>query len=63
MLIPLVFYPLMYDFLYQGGGAPSTFTPWLNITRENYYFYNQFLLAFGLLMVRTPHSTPQTDFN
>jgi hypothetical protein len=50
MLIPVVFYTVMYVMLTIGEGAPSTFTPWLNITKEHYYFYNQFLLAPSLLM-------------
>src|SRR5690349_23530860 len=38
-------YTLMYIFLTMADAAPSTFTPWLNIEKENYYYYNQFLLA------------------
>jgi len=50
MLIPLVLYTLMYFFLTIAKGAPSTFTPWLNISKENYYFYNRFLLAPSLII-------------
>ena len=50
MGIPLVLYTLMYVLLNLGGGAPSTFAPWLNIPKESYYFYNQFLLAPSLLL-------------
>jgi hypothetical protein len=50
MLIPLVLYTLMYIMLYLGNGAPSTFTPWLNIPTEHYYFYNQFLVAPSMLL-------------
>lgn len=50
MAIPLVLYTLMYVLLNLGGGAPSTFTPWLNIPKARYYFYNQFLLAPSLLL-------------
>ncbi|MCK7462124.1 MAG: YIP1 family protein [Sphingobacterium sp.] len=50
MSIPLVLYTLMYVLLNLGGGAPSTFTPWLNIPKERYYFYNQFLLAPSLVL-------------
>jgi hypothetical protein len=50
MLIPCTLYTLMYVMLYLGHGAPSTFTPWLNISKENYYFYNQFLLIPSMIM-------------
>lgn len=50
MLIPLTLYTLMYVFLAIGKGAPSTFTPWLNISREHYYFYNQFLVAPSMVL-------------
>jgi hypothetical protein len=50
MSIPLVLYTLMYVLLNLGGGAPSTFTPWLNIPKERYYFFNQFLLAPSLVL-------------
>ncbi len=42
---PASLYTLVYVFLSVGGGAPSSFTPWLAIPAEVYYFYNQFLLA------------------
>jgi hypothetical protein len=50
MLIPLVLYTLMYVMLYLGNGAPSTFTPWLNIPKESYYFWNQFLVAPSMML-------------
>ena len=50
MLIPLVLYTLMYIMLYLGNGAPSTFTSWLNIPKESYNFWNQFLAAPGMLL-------------
>mmetsp|Transcript_19117 Transcript_19117/g.34621 ORF Transcript_19117/g.34621 Transcript_19117/m.34621 type:complete len:215 (+) Transcript_19117:55-699(+) len=45
MLITIFQYTLVYVFLTIGGGAPSTFTPWLAIPAEVYYMYNQFFLA------------------
>jgi hypothetical protein len=38
-------YTLVYVFLSAGGGAPSSFTPWLAIPAEVYYYYNQFFLV------------------
>lgn len=38
-------YTLVYVFLSIGDGAPSSFTPWLAISSEDYFFYNRFLLA------------------
>jgi hypothetical protein len=38
-------YTLIYAFLWHGGGAPSSFTPWLAIPKDVYYAYNRFLLA------------------
>ena len=38
-------YTLVYIFLWEGGGAPSSFTPWLAVPKDTYYFYNQFWLA------------------
>lgn len=29
----------------MGGGAPSSFTPWLAVPKDVYYFYNRFWLA------------------
>lgn len=43
-------YTLMYVFLTIAEAAPSTFTPWLNISKENYYYYNQFLLVPSLFL-------------
>jgi hypothetical protein len=50
ILIPIVAYTLMYVFLTIGQGAPSVFTPWLNIPEEIYYSINRFLLAPGMIM-------------
>jgi hypothetical protein len=50
MLIPVTGYTLMYIFLTIGDGAPSVFTPWLNIPKENYYAINRFLLAPSMIM-------------
>lgn len=38
-------YTLVYIFLWNRGGAPSSFTPWLAVPKDVYYFYNQFWLA------------------
>ncbi len=43
--ITAVLYTLVYIFLTAGDGAPSSFTPWLAISSEDYYFFNQFMLA------------------
>ena len=43
--ISVVLYNFVYIFLFRGGGAPSSFTPWLAIPLSDYYFYDQFLLA------------------
>jgi len=48
--IPIVFYTLMYVFLTIANGAPSVLTPWLNISKENYYAVNRFLLAPSMLI-------------
>jgi hypothetical protein len=48
--IPAVLYIFVYIFLNAGGGAPSVFTPWLNISKEHYYYYNQFLTAPSFYM-------------
>ncbi len=50
MLIPIAAYTLMYVFLTIGNGAPSVFTPWLNIPKEEYYSINRFLLAPSMVM-------------
>ena len=50
MLIPIIAYTLMYVFLVIGNGAPSVFTPWLNISKEDYYWWNRFLLAPSMLL-------------
>ncbi|MFM8913965.1 MAG: YIP1 family protein [Flammeovirgaceae bacterium] len=48
--IPIVAYTLMYVFLTIADGAPSVFTPWLNISRDEYYSINRFLLAPSMLL-------------
>lgn len=50
ILIPIVAYTLMYIFLTIGHGAPSVFTPWLNIPKEDYYAWNRFLLAPSMIL-------------
>lgn len=50
ILIPIVAYTLMYVFLTIGHGAPSVFTPWLNIPKEDYYSINRFLLAPSMIL-------------
>ncbi len=50
ILIPIVAYTLMYVFLTAGHGAPSVFTPWLNIPKDEYYAINRFLLAPSMFM-------------
>lgn len=50
ILIPILGYTLMYIFLTIGKGAPSVFTPWLNISKEHYYSINRFLLAPSMLL-------------
>ena len=48
--IPITGYTFMYIMLTFGHGAPSVFTPWLNIPRESYYAINRFLLAPSMLL-------------
>jgi hypothetical protein len=48
--IPIFCYSLLYIFLTIANGAPSTLTPWLNISRENYYSINRFLLAPSMII-------------
>jgi hypothetical protein len=50
ILIPIAAYTLMYVFLTIANGAPSVFTPWLNIPKEKYYSINRFLLAPSMLI-------------
>lgn len=50
IFVQIVGYTIMYIMLNAGGGAPSVFTPWLNIPKESYYYVNQFLLAPSLIM-------------
>ena len=49
MLISVVLYSLVYIFLTLGGGAPSSFAPWLAVPKEVYYYYNRFWLAPSML--------------
>ncbi|HPG09652.1 MAG TPA: Yip1 family protein [Saprospiraceae bacterium] len=48
--LPIFGYLLVYIFLTSAHGAPSVFTPWLNIPKDNYYAVNRFLLAPSILM-------------
>jgi Yip1 domain len=48
--IPVVCYTFMYIFLTMAKGAPSTLTPWLNISKEDYYAVNRFLLAPAMII-------------
>ena len=48
--IPIVGYTLMYIFLTMANGAPSTLTPWLNISKDEYYSVNRFLLAPSMII-------------
>jgi hypothetical protein len=48
--IPIVCYTLMYFFLTMANGAPSTLTPWLNISKDDYYSINRFLLAPSMII-------------
>lgn len=50
ILIPIIAYTLMYIFLTIAHGAPSTFTPWLNIPKEEYYSVNRYLLAPSMII-------------
>jgi len=43
--INAILYTLVYIFLTIGGGAPSSFDPWLAVPKDVYYYYNQFWLA------------------
>ncbi|MGC4119558.1 MAG: YIP1 family protein [Myxococcales bacterium] len=48
--VPAALYTLMYVMLTLGHGAPSSFAPWLNIAREDYYAANRFLAAPSMFM-------------
>jgi len=50
ILIPIIAYTLMYILLTIGHGAPSVFTPWINIPKEDYYPINRFLLAPSMIL-------------
>src|SRR5512147_579851 len=45
LAINALLYTLVYVFLTHGGGSPSSFAPWLAISREEYYQYDRFILA------------------
>jgi hypothetical protein len=45
MVITATVYTLVYIFLTMGGGAPSSFDPWLAVAKDVYYSYNRFRLA------------------
>jgi hypothetical protein len=44
LAISAILYLFVYIFLSTGGGAPSSFTPFLAIPLDRYYFYNQFFV-------------------
>jgi hypothetical protein len=48
--IPIFAYTLMYVFLTISKGAPSVLNPWLNISKEEYYAINRFLLAPSMIL-------------
>lgn len=50
LCINAVLYTLVYVNLTIAGGAPSSFTPFLAIPKEHYYFYNQFMLAPSMFL-------------
>ena len=50
LLISAVLYTFVYIFLTMGGGAPSSFTPFLAIPKEVYYQYDRFILAPSMIM-------------
>ena len=45
LAINALLYAMVYVFLAHGGGAPSSFPPWLAISREEFYQYDRFILA------------------
>jgi hypothetical protein len=50
LLINAFLYTLVYIFLTIGGGAPSSFTPFLAIPKEVYYSYDRFILLPSMLL-------------
>lgn len=50
LCINAVLYTLVYVNLTIAGGAPSSFTPFLAIPKDHYYFYNQFMLAPSMFL-------------
>ena len=49
LLLNIFLYTLVCIFLAAAGGAPSVFSPWLDIPAERYYQYNRFFLAPSML--------------
>jgi len=45
IMITAITYTFVYIFLTIGGGAPSSFDPWLAVPKDVYYSYNRFWLA------------------
>jgi hypothetical protein len=50
LLLNTFLYTLVYVFLTKAGGAPSSFTPFLAIPKDVYYFYDQFILAPSMFL-------------
>lgn len=50
ILWPIAGYTALYIFLTIAHGAPSTLTPWLNISKDEYYYWNRMLLAPSMLI-------------
>ncbi len=50
VLIPALGYTLFYILASRAGGAPSSFTPWLAIPIEDYFFYDIFIVAPSMLL-------------
>jgi hypothetical protein len=50
LLLNAFLYTLVYVFLTIGGGAPSSFTPFLAIPKDVYYFYDQFILLPSMFL-------------
>ena len=49
MLITADMFNLVFIFLSIGGGAPSSFEPWLAVPKDVYYFYNRFWILPSML--------------
>jgi hypothetical protein len=50
LLIPAVGYAVMYFCAWIGGGAPSSFKPWLAIPIDQYYKYDVFIVAPSMFL-------------